>query len=120
MQTGCHRAEPQCYQCFSGSVTKPHKNMFKKLDEEFDEVAADPIRRRAKITNLSLCRTFLGFGCVGITFGTVADALSGGKAAIGGVLVATSFAALVKCESDLRLLRAIERLQRSNDEKPTA
>jgi hypothetical protein len=104
-----------------GRVTTSHKNMFKKQDEDFDEMAADSIRRRAKIADLSWRRTWIGCCAVVVTFATVAEMLSGEKGAIAGVLItAISFASLTKCESDLRLLRVIERLQKDKDEKTTA
>jgi hypothetical protein len=95
--------------------------MFKKQDEEFDEIAADPIRRRAKIADLSWRRTLLGCCALVMMVAALTGMWSGGRGAIGGVFAAAiSFSILLRHESDLRLLRVIERLQKGRDEKPTA
>jgi hypothetical protein len=95
--------------------------MFKRQDEDFDELAADPIRRRAKIADLSWRRTLIGCCALVIMVAAVAEMWSGGKGAIGGVFAAAiAWGTFIKHESDLRLLRVIDRLQRGRDEKPTA
>ena len=96
--------------------TQPHQIMLKKQDADFDEMAADPIRRRAKIADLSWRRTLIACCALVIMFAAVAEMWSGGKGAMGGVFAsAISWGTIIKYESDLRLLRVIERLQ-----KPTA
>ena len=95
--------------------------MFKKQDDDFDEMLADPIRRRARIASLSKRRTvvFICASVVGIC--ALLEIWSGGKAAAGGVFTAAiSISISLKMESDLRLLRAIDRLQKGSDERPVA
>ena len=97
--------------------------MFKKQDEEFDEMIADPVRRRAKIADLSWRRTCIGFFAIGVTVCAVASAwCSKGAGGMGGVAISFAAAWIIffKTESDLRLLRTIERLQKDKDEKPAA
>ena len=94
--------------------------MFKKQDEEFDEMVADPVRRRAKIADLSRRRTGIGFCAIGVTVCAIASAWCG--KVTGGVAISFAAAWIIfsKTESDLRLLRTIERLQKDKDEKPAA
>src|ERR1017187_942296 len=95
--------------------------MFKKQDEEFDEIAVDPIRRRSKIADLSWRRTLIGSCALVIMFAALVGIWSGGRGAIAGVFAAAiSWGIFIKHESDLRLLRVVERLQKVGDEKPTA
>ena len=90
--------------------------MFTKQDNEFDESATDPVRRRAKIADLSWRRTLIGCCALVIMAAAVVEMWSGGRAAVSGVFAAAiSWGTFIKYESDLRLLRVIERLQ-----KPTA
>ena len=93
--------------------------MFTKQDTEFEEMAADPIRRRAKIADLSWRRTLI-FWCALVMAVAAIFASWGGKDA--GVIFAAAVAWSIcfKMESDLRLLRVIERLQKGGDAKPTA
>jgi hypothetical protein len=94
--------------------------MFKKEDEKFDEIAADPIRRRSAIADRSWRRTLIG-SCAWVTsIAALVGILTGGRGAIAGVFCATIlWGIFTKEQSDLRLLRVIERLQKSGDEKPT-
>ena len=93
--------------------------MFTKQDNEFDEMAADPIRRRAKIADLSWRRALI-FWC-GMVMAVCAIIESwSGKGAGGVFAAAVIWSICFKMESDLRLLRVIERLQKSGDAKPTA
>jgi uncharacterized membrane protein len=95
--------------------------MFKKQDDDFDEMVADPIRRRAQIASLSKRRTII-FICalLLVVFATLGVWL-GSKAAAGGVLTAAiSISISLKIESDLRLLRTIERLDKDTHDKTTA
>jgi hypothetical protein len=108
-------------QLFSLGHFTPHKTMFKKQDEEFDEMAADPIRRRAKIADLSWRRTLIGCCALVIMLAALFEMWGGGKGAIGGVFAAAiSWGTFIKHESDLRLLRVIERLHKGSDERPVA
>ncbi len=88
--------------------------MFARQDEQFDRMAADPARRRAGIADLSLRRSVLFCCAVVMTlcalmvfFGS--NRTSGGGAAI-GFGSATMWMLVFKFESDLRLLRVVERL----------
>ena len=104
-----------------GRVATSHKIMFKKQDEDFDEMAADPVRRRAKIADLSWRRTWIGCCALVIMFAAVAEMWSGGKEAIAGAFAgAISWGTFIKYESDLRLLRVIERLEKDRHDKTTA
>jgi uncharacterized membrane protein len=104
-----------------GRVIASHKTMFKRQDEDFDEMIADPIRRRAKIADLSKRRILIFWCAVVISVCAIVEMWSGGTAAIGGVFAAAvSWSIGMKMESDLRLLRVIERLQKDKDEKTTA
>ena len=95
--------------------------MFKKQDEDFDEMAADQVRRRAKIADLSWRRTLIACCALVIMFAAVAEMWSGSKGAIAGVFAAAiSWGTFIKYESDLRLLRVIDCLQKGKDEKPSA
>jgi hypothetical protein len=95
--------------------------MFKKEDEAFDETAADPILRRAKIVDLSRRRTLIGCCALVIMVAAIAEMWSGDKGATGGVFAAAiAWGIFIKHESDLRLLRVVERLHKGSDEKPTA
>ena len=98
--------------------------MFKKQDDNFDEMAADPVRRRATIANLSRSRTLIGCCALVISVCAIVGVSVGGKGAALGVLgvfaAAVNWSVCFKLESDLRLLRAIERLHKGTDEKPMA
>jgi hypothetical protein len=105
--------------------------MFTKEDTMFEEMAADPIRRRAGIASLSLRCTII-FWCAMTTttcalVGSFAS-LAARRAAAGSVSTGSVGAALLvfaaavhwgicfKMGSDLRLLRVIERLQSGGDD----
>jgi hypothetical protein len=102
--------------------------MFKRYDEQFERTAADPLRRRAAIGDLSLRRTIL-FWCALVTTACAlvvgACALVGRLSGSSAVAAALYFAAAVhwssvfKFESELRLLRVIERLHVSRNEEPS-
>jgi hypothetical protein len=98
--------------------------MFVKQDQQFDEMIADPARRRQGIISLSLRRDVL---CVCAMVATVCalafffpDRISGGGTAAIGFLAAIQWMLVFKFESDLRLLRTIERLERRRDEPAPA
>ena len=93
--------------------------MFTKSDIRFEEMAADPARRRAAIADLSRRRTWI-FWCVMVAFiGAIATSWSG-KTPGTIFSAAIMFSILLKFESDLRLLRVIERLHKGSDERPVA
>jgi hypothetical protein len=95
--------------------------MFTKQDFEFDEMAADPIRRRAKIADLSWRRAMIFWCAMIVSVCAILELWRGSTAAAGGVFAAAvNFSICFKMESDLRLLRVIERLQKNGDAKPTA
>ena len=108
-------------QLFSLGHFAPHKIMFAKSDAEFDEMISDPIRRRAKIASLTWRRTFIFICAAVIATCAVLELWSGSKAAAAGVFsAAVAWSICFKIESDLRLLRAIDRLQKGLDERPVA
>jgi threonine/homoserine/homoserine lactone efflux protein len=87
--------------------------MFTKYDEEFSETAADPMRRLAAITDLTNRRTILFWCACVISLVTIASSF--GSKPAGGALAlcaAIQWMLVFKFESDLRLLRVIDRLQR--------
>ena len=101
--------------------------MFAKQDAEFDKIAADPIRRRAAIADFSKRRSIIGICAMVISACVVLELWCGSKTPAGGVVAAGGvFAAAVnwsicfKMESDLRLLRAIDRLEKILHERPVA
>ncbi len=95
--------------------------MFAKIDAEFDEMLADPVRRRAKIVSLTKRRTVIFICATVIAICTVLQLWSGSKAAAAAVFsAAAAWSICFKMESDLRLLRAIDRLQKGSDERPVA
>ncbi len=91
--------------------------MFTKHDEKFAETAANTSRRAAAITDLSNRRAKLFWGaCVG-SLATIASTFArsepdGALAFLAAILWMLVF----KFESDLRLLRVIDRLQRRDKE----
>jgi hypothetical protein len=94
--------------------------MFKKIDEEFDEMAADPTRRREGIARITLRRDVMCWCAVGMTLVALPFFFSNrspaGGAAI-GFAAAVQWMLLFKFESDLRLVRVIDRLLKIRDEK---
>ena len=85
--------------------------MFKNNDQEFAEIAADPVRRRAAIADLAgRCKTMLfcaGVASGGLIVATIANPQ--GTGVLAGC-VAGLWAIAFKFDSDLRLLRVVERL----------
>ena len=95
--------------------------MYKKQDDEFDEMAADPARRRAGIADYSKRRTLMYWCAMVVMVCAIVAMLLGEKWATMGVFCAAfSWSAFTKMDCDLRLLRVTERLQKGKDEKPTA
>jgi len=97
--------------------------MFTKQDEQFDQMATDPARRREGIAGLSWRRNVICWCavvatlCALATFLVSASKAGGGAAAAIGFLAATHWMLLFKFESDLRLLRVIDRLYMLQNDK---
>ena len=85
--------------------------MFKRYDEQFERTAADPLRRRVAIGDLSQRRTIL-FWCALVIFVCAIVGSFSGKSAMAGLwfAAAVQWSICFKFECDLRLLRVIERL----------
>ena len=85
--------------------------MFKNNDQEFAEIAADPVRRRAAIADLAgRCKTMLfcaGGASGALIMATIANPQ--GTGVLAGC-VAGLWAIAFKFDSDLRLLRVVDRL----------
>ncbi len=85
--------------------------MFKNNDQEFAEIAADPVRRRAAIADLAgRCKTSsicAGVASAGLIVATIANPQ--GTGVLAGC-VAGLWAIAFKFDTDLRLLRVVERL----------
>ena len=95
--------------------------MFKQCDDDYDERAADPIRRRAQIASLTKRRPFMLCGVMVIFVCTIVEMWNGEKRAISEVFATAIFWGIyIKLESDLRLLRIIDWLQKGKDEKSSA
>jgi hypothetical protein len=95
--------------------------MFKKFDNDCEDMVADPIRRRAKIALITKRRPFI-FCCVMLVFVCAAVTMfEGGKAGIGGVFgAAICWGIYLYQEIYLYLLKVIDLLQKDKDGKPTA
>jgi len=100
--------------------TQSYKIMFTKYDIEFDEMAADSIRRRAKIAGLSWRRVVAFWATLANMAFVILEDWRGGKDAVAILGTAIFFSFYVKMECDLHLLRFIERQQKGGDAKPTA
>ena len=90
--------------------------MFTNQDMQFDVTATDPARRREAIASLSWRRDMMFWCAAGVTLCALATffmSLQSPRpaAAAIGFLAAVQWMLLFKFESDLRLLRVIERLQ---------
>ena len=85
--------------------------MFKNNDQEFAEIAADPVRRRAAIADLAgRCKTSsicAGVASAGLIVATIANPQ--GTGVLAGC-VAGLWAIAFRFDSDLRLLRVVDRL----------
>ena len=95
----------------------------KKYDEYFDMMVANPALRREGIRDLSWRRTLMFWCAVVITLcGLVllfTSSHSSGAGAAGLLFAAAmSWISGSKIDSNLRLLRAIQRLDRRSDDKP--
>jgi hypothetical protein len=94
--------------------------MFKRYDEQFQRTATDPLRRRAAIGDNSRRRTIL-FWCALVSSVCAVVGSFTGKSAMAGLYFAAAvqWGICFKCESDLRLLGAIERLHAGGNDKPS-
>ena len=93
--------------------------MFTKHDEEFAEIAADPARRRAAIADFSKRRTLIFWCASFVSLLAFVSILVSKSAGVGLVFfAATQWVLVFKVDSDLTLLRVIDRLHR--DEKTGA
>ena len=92
--------------------------MFKRYDEQFERTAADPLRRRATIDDLSQRRTIL-FWCALVSSACGIVGSFSGKSTMAGLLFAAAvqWSICFKFESDLRLLRVFERLHVGGNDK---
>jgi hypothetical protein len=99
----------------------PHHFLFTKSDEQFDQIVADPVRRRTAIADRSKIRAFF-FWCAGLlTLLSGASSVEGGKPPVGPFFFSAFFWIFYfKSESELRLLRAIERLYQDKESKTAA
>ena len=97
--------------------------MFTKFDKWFEETAADPARRRAAIADYSRRRIIL-FWCAvlssvcAIAIFLVPSHHPGGEGMV-GFLAAMMWIVGMKVDSDLRVLKMIDKFYR-RDEKPAA
>lgn len=85
--------------------------MFKNNDQEFAEIAADPVRRRAAIADLAgRCKT--SSICAGVASGALIMATIANPQGTGVLAgcVAGVWAIAFKFDTDLRLLRVVDRL----------
>jgi hypothetical protein len=93
--------------------------MFTKSDIDFEEIALDPARRRAAIANLSKRRTWLLWLSVislVLSFGFNLD----GRGSSQMIVTMVMMIGLIQFHSEIRLLRVIDRLHKSSDEKLVA
>ena len=94
--------------------------MFNKLDVKFDKMVADPLLRRIRIISLSKGRSLIGVGAMLLSVCALIELWSG-KAPSGLVFAAAlNWSICLKLESDLRLLRAIDWLEKDRFDKSTA
>ena len=95
--------------------------MFTKQDEQFDQMAADPVRRREGIAGLSRRRDVMFWCAVVMTLCALATFFMSLRSARSGAAIGFAAAVqrmlLFKFESDLRLLRVVERLHSTENGK---
>jgi hypothetical protein len=95
--------------------------MFTKQDEQLDQMAADPVRRREGIVGLSWRRNVMFWCAVVMTLCALATFFMSLRSARGGAAIgfaaAVQWMLLFKFESDLRLLRVVERLHSTENGK---
>jgi hypothetical protein len=94
--------------------------MFSEKDKQFDQMAADPVRRREGIAELSQRRnltfwvTLILTGCALVTFYCSGNNTSGAVPAALSFGAALQWMAFFRYESELKLLRVIDKLQATN------
>ena len=95
--------------------------MFTRQDHNFDQIAADPVRRREGIASLSVRRNVMFWCAVVMTLCAFTTFFLSVRSAPGGAAIgfaaAVQWMLLFKLESDLRLLRVIERLRLSENDR---
>lgn len=87
--------------------------MFTQQDDLFVENAANPVRRSIAIADVTGRRRLALWGAYGITFATIVCGFT--RQPFVGLLAfvtAIQWMLVFKCESELRLLRVIDRLHR--------
>jgi len=97
--------------------------MFRKKDDEYVEMATDPIRRRNEIKTLSTRRILFLVIVALMAFGAIGGSCSGWNGRQSGLAffgLIVSWSGLVQAETHLRLLKIVEKLQKGRDDKPTA
>ena len=94
--------------------------MFKKSDQKFEAIAADPERRREAIADLSLRRLIVAIGLLFSFVCVIGSSWSGKESPSTFFAAAIFFTILTRTESDLRLLRVIDRLDKSSGAHPAA
>ncbi len=96
--------------------------MFTKSDKKFDQIAADPARRRDAIARYATQRNITGICAMMIAACAILEILTGRESAAAGVFFAATvnWIICIKADSDLRLLKVIDRLEKGSDEKPVA
>jgi len=82
------------------------QNMLTKSDRRFDEMAADPARRREGIAAYSRQRTIIGVCALVISACAMLELCTGRELAAAGVFfaAAVNWSICFKADSDLRLL----------------
>lgn len=114
------------WQCAGRALVAITTSMFTKYDEQFARTAADPIRREAAIRDLSHRRAILFWSALVTTAcALVVVACSfvshlSGNTAVAATLyfaAAVHWSLVFKFESELRLLRVIERLYVARNDK---
>jgi len=94
--------------------------MFTKYDQQFDEMAADPVRRREAIARLTTHRNrmfWLALFIMLLAFMEFWRQRSTGGGAQFGFVATMPLVGLLTLESKLRLLRVIERLHKDREDK---
>jgi hypothetical protein len=98
----------------------PAKFMFTKQDQQFDEMAADPVRRREAIARLTTHRNrmfWLALFIMLLAFIEFWRQRSTGGGAQFAFVATMPLVGLLSLESKVRLLRVIDRLHTAHDDK---
>jgi uncharacterized membrane-anchored protein len=90
--------------------------MFIKEDETFTRTATDPIRRRASIADLTRRRRILFWCAILVSVGLCVSSYVGKSMNVGlAFAAAIQWMICFKFESEIRLLKVIDRLQGSDN-----